>query len=247
MSKALITGGSSGIGLEIARELSKQGYSVILVGRDIDNLTKAAKSIKNSHIITLDLSIEANCYKLFKMFKDIDILINNAGFGIWGEFKKTDLKEELNMIELNIKALHILTKLYLKEFVKKDRGYILNVASFAAFASGPLMATYYATKAYVLKLTTAINHELKVNKSNVVISALCSGPVDTGFNKRAGVHFSIKPLSSKFVAKYALLNMYNKQMVIIPGLMAKMASIVCKLLPLRLIMTFCYLVQWNKK
>lgn len=246
MKKALITGGSGGIGLKIAKELSQKGYRVVLVARNEAALKKAAEEIKNAEIIPMDLSIEENCFSLYKRVRDIDILVNNAGFGAWGEFQSTELENELNMIDLNIKALHILTKLYLKDFLSSDRGYILNVASLAAFGSGPLMATYYGTKAYVYKLTTAINQELRTRKSKVKISVLCPGPVDTGFNKRAGVKFSIKPLSDSYVAKYALDMLFKGKMTIIPGFTGRITALLSKIAPERLILRVCYMIQRNK-
>ena len=130
---------------------------------------------------------EKNLYKLYEKYSDkkIDIFINNAGFGLFGDFVQTDLDRELEMIKLNVVAYHVLTKLFLKKFVKEDRGYILNVCSSAGFLAGPKLATYYATKNYVLKLTMAIYEELRHEKSSVVISALCPGPVSTEFNKVA--------------------------------------------------------------
>ena len=177
--KALITGGSSGIGRDMATYLKKLGHEVIIVGSNKEKLDKVADKL-NCKSIVMDLSIKDNCKKLYEKVKseNIDILINNAGFGKFGEFTDINLDEELNMIDVNINAVHILTKLFLKDFVKRDSGYILNVASSAAFEPGPLMATYYSTKAYVLRLTTSIYEELRRNKSNVHISVLCPGPVN---------------------------------------------------------------------
>ena len=155
--KALITGASSGIGKDIAIKLSEKGYDVILVARNEKNLNKVKQLCKNkAQIEVMDLSVIDNCKKLYEKYKDIDILINNAGFGLCGEFYESNLDKELNMIDLNIKALHVLTKLYLKEMVKKDSGRILNVASTAAFFPGPLMDTYYSSKSYVLRLSEGI-------------------------------------------------------------------------------------------
>ena len=158
--KALITGASSGIGAEFARILSEKGYDLILVARRKKKMETLAKQLKtNVKIIELDISSTYNCMKLYEEVKKekIDILINNAGFGLFGKFNDTKLDTELDMIDLNIKTVHALTKLFLKDFKKRDSGYILNVASAAAFLPGPLMSTYFATKAYVLHLTLAIN------------------------------------------------------------------------------------------
>ena len=148
---ALITGASNGIGKDFAKELSKRGYDLILVARSKDKLEELKKELKTHiEIEIMDLSIKENVYKLYEKYQGkIDLLINNAGFGAFGKFSETTLENELNMIDLNITAYHILTKLFLQDFVKKDNGTILNVASSAAFEPGPLMATYYATKSYV--------------------------------------------------------------------------------------------------
>ena len=203
--KALVTGASSGIGRDIALYLSSLGYDLILVGRDKDALNAVKNIIKTeSTIVEMDLSIVDNVYKLYNKVKkdNIDILVNNAGFGLFGNFVDTDLDKELEMINLNIIAVHILTKLFLQDFVKRDSGYILNVASSAGFMAGPKLSTYYSTKNYVLKETLAIYEELRQMKSKVHISCLCPGPVDTNFNKVANCEFKVKPLSSEYVAIY---------------------------------------------
>ena len=174
--RALITGASSGIGRDMARYLSRLGYDLIIVARRENLLEELKNELKNTEVIieTMDVSDVQNCEKLFEKYPNIDILDNNAGFGKFGEFDKVELNDELNMINTNIIGLHTLTKLYLKKMKEKDKGYILNVASSAGLLpGGPLMATYYATKAYVVSLTRAIAEELKVSSSNVKISALC--------------------------------------------------------------------------
>lgn len=244
--KALITGGSNGIGLEIARLLSEKGCIVFIAARNKEKLKKAAEEIKNCHTISVDLSRPEKCIELHDKIKDIDILVNSAGFGAWGEFVNTDLDNELNMIDLNIKSVHILTKLYLRDFIARDRGYILNVASLAAFGSGPLMAAYYGTKSYVYKLTTAINEELREKKSHVKVSVLCPGPVDTGFNKRAGVKFSVKPLTAEYTAKYCVEKMLKGEMTIIPGRINRISALLSKIAPERLVLKVCCMIQLNK-
>ncbi len=173
--KALVTGASSGIGKEIAYYLASLGIDLIIVARNKENLEKIKKDVNvNVKIITMDLITRDNIFKLYDMVKsdDIDILINNAGFGLFGTFDETDLNRELEMIDLNVTTYHILTKLFLKDFLKKETGYILNVCSSAGFMAGPRLSTYYATKNYITKLTLAINEELRQKKSNVSISAL---------------------------------------------------------------------------
>ena len=197
--KALITGASSGIGLDMARYLAKQKCELILVAKDKEKLEKVQETLPTKvTIIVADLSNEQKVKELYVLTKkeNIDILINNAGFGDFGFFTETDLNKEINMIDTNIRAVHILTKSFLKDMEKRDSGYILNVASSAAFQPGPLMATYYATKSYVYQLTEAIYYEQKKKKSNVHVSVLCPGPVETNFNNVANVNFAVMPLTS---------------------------------------------------
>lgn len=247
--RALITGASSGIGKNMAYVLANKGIDLILVARNKDEMLKIKENVKvNVEVIELDLLKEKNVFKLYEMCKDrnIDILINNAGFGLFGLFTETDLDRELEMIDLNIKAYHILTKLFLKDFVEKDNGYILNVASSAGFMAGPRLSTYYATKNYVLKLTMAINEELRQSGSNVVVSALCPGPVNTNFNKVAHGEFCIKEASPKYVAEYAINKLFKKKMIIIPTFRIKLGIFLLRILPYRIQLIYCYHIQGKK-
>lgn len=242
--KALITGASSGIGRDMAKYLGKQGFDLILVARDKEKLEEVKKEIKtNVEIITMDLASEENCKELYNKVKNVDVLINNAGFGQFGEFTKIDLDTELEMIKTNIIAVHTLTKLFLKDMVKNDNGYILNVASIAGFLPGPLMATYYSSKAYVLRLTQSIQEELRKQKSNVKISVLCPGPVNTNFLSRAGVTFKTKSASSNYVAKYAVSQMLKGKKVIIPTFKIKCARFFCKIVPDSILAKVAYKIQ----
>ncbi len=246
--KALITGASSGIGKDIAIKLSNMGYDVILASRKKEELKKVASLCSGkAEIYQIDLSSIDECIKMHNKYKDIDILVNNAGFGMFGDFTDDNLEKELNMISVNVTALHVLTKLYLKQMVKKDSGRILNVSSIAAFLPGPLMSTYYSTKSYVLKLTTSIYEELRRKKSKVKVSALCPGPVNTNFNKEANVNFSLKGLSSSYVAEYAINKMFKNKLIIIPGFINKLGVIGCKLLPLKVLARIAYNVQKKKE
>lgn len=248
--KALITGASSGIGKEFAIKLSEMGYDLILVARRKTKLEKLKKELKtNVEIINMDISSTYNCMSLYNQVKKekIDILINNAGFGLFGKFDTTKLDQELDMIDLNIKTVHTLTKLFLKDFKKRDSGYILNVASMASFLPGPLMATYYSTKAYVLSLTESIYQELKQDNSNVYIGALCPGPVDTEFNDIAKVHFSVKSQTPQQVVDYALKEMFKNKLIIIPNYTNKIGLFLLKLLPLKIKLKVCYRLQENKR
>ena len=245
--KALITGASSGIGRDMARELSQKGYDLILVARDLDKLQEVQSELKtNVEVVVMDISNVDNCKSLHQQYKDIDILINNAGFGDCGYFYKTNLEKEISMINTNIVAYHVLTKLYLQDMKQKNSGKILNVASIAGFMPGPLMATYYATKNYVVRLSEAIREELNKQKSKVQISILCPGPVDTNFNKVADVEFALKGLSSEYVAKYRIKNFLKGKFYIIPGWKIKLAKIGCKIAPTNLVSKISYNMQKRK-
>ena len=170
--KALVTGASSGIGRDMAKELAKRGYNLILVARDEQKLKEVSEEIKNIYkveakVIQKDLSIKQNCIDLYNEVKseDIDILINNAGFGVHGNFVETNFEKEIKMLETNVMAVHILMKLFLQDMVKRNSGQILNVSSMAAFSPGPLMAGYYSSKAYVYRLSECVKTELKMAKS----------------------------------------------------------------------------------
>lgn len=243
--RALITGASSGIGRDIGIELSKKGYDLILVARDDERLKEVARKIKEKSNVkieteSMDLSKEENCKKLYEKYKDIDILINNAGFGVHGEFIKTDLNKEINMIKTNTIAVHILMKLYLQEMQKRNSGIILNTASIAAFMPGPLMASYYGTKSYVLRLSQGIREELKKKKSKVQISVLCPGPVDTNFNNVSEGKFDIHSVSSEFVAKCAVKKIFKGKFIIIPGPLMKITRGLSKISPHNLVAKIVY-------
>lgn len=168
--RVLVTGASSGIGRDLARELAKRKCNLVLVARNAEKLEQLKNELIKEYkieieVVCLDLSIERNCIDLHEKINDIDILINNAGLGDFGKFYETELSKDLSIIETNIRATHILTKLYLKDMKQKESGKILNVASIAGFLPGPLMATYYASKNYVVRLSEAIREEL--NKENL--------------------------------------------------------------------------------
>ena len=245
--KALITGASSGMGRDMAKILSQKGYDLILVARDEKKLEEVKKQLKTeTKIVVMDISKEENCKKIYEENKDIDILINNAGFGDCGHFEETSLDKDIQMIYTNIIAYHILTKLYLKEMIKKDSGKILNVASIAGFMPGPLMTTYYSTKNYVVRFSESIREELRRKKSKVQISILCPGPVDTNFNKVADVEFALKGLSSEYVAKYAINKFFEGKFYIVPGWKIKLARIGAKLAPASFVAKISYNMQKRK-
>ena len=247
--KALITGASSGIGLDMARYLAQKKYELILVARNREKLERIQKTLPTKvTIIVADLSNEQKVKELYILTKreNVDILINNAGFGDFGYFTETDLNKEIEMIDTNIKALHILTKSFLKDMEQRNSGYILNVASSAAFQPGPLMSTYYATKSYVYQLTEALYYEQKKKKTNVHIAVLCPGPVKTNFNNVAGVKFSVKPQSSATVAKYAIDQLLAKKMLIIPGFKMKCAKFLSRFVSDKFLLRVTYRIQRKK-
>lgn len=245
--KALITGASSGIGHEMAIYLSELGYDLYVVARSGDKLRALEKNVKtNVKVYEYDLSILDNCYKLYEKLKDeeIDIIINNAGFGIYGNYGTDNLDTEMNMIDLNVKALHILTKLFINNKYTKR---ILNVSSSAGLMrGGPLMSGYYATKSYVCSYSFALFEELRRSKSDKKISVLCPGPVDTEFNKRANVKFNLKSLDAKYVARYAIDKMFKNKLIIIPGFTVRMGIFFSRFLPTKLLLKISYNIQKKK-
>lgn len=247
---ALITGASSGIGKEIAKELNRRGFDLIISARRENRLNELKKELKgNVTVIPCDLADKEQCFELYNKVKDRDItvLVNNAGFGAVGYFNTIPMETELQMIDTNCSALHILTKLFLQDFIKKDKGYILNVASSAGLMpGGPLMSTYYATKAYVVSLTCGINEELKDLNSNVSISALCPGPVDTEFNKVANVKFNLRSISAEKCAKTAVNGMFGRKLIIIPSIDMKFASLAGRLLPRSIMLPITKHMQTKK-
>jgi len=252
MMLALITGASSGIGRDMAREMAKLGYNLVLVARNEEGINKIKSELEKQYPTiqirnyVLDLSIQENCYELYRQEKDVDILINNAGFGLFGKFENTDLQKEVDMIDTNVIAYHVLMKLYLKDMLQKDKGHILNVASIAGFMPGPLMTTYYATKNYIVSLTRGVRKEIKKQHSNVKISLLCPGPVDTNFNNVANVKFKIPGLTSQAVARYAIKNMLKGKFIIVPGVFIKIIRLLTEITPTIITEEISYHMQVRK-
>lgn len=248
--KALITGASSGIGLDMARYLATKKCELILVSRNKEKLEEIQETLPTKvTIIVADLSQEQRVKELYAFAKkeNIDILINNAGLGDFGQLTDTDLTKDLELINTNIKAVHILTKYFVKDMEKRNTDtYILNVASSAAFQPGPLMSTYYATKSYVYQLTEALYYEEKKKKTKVHVSVLCPGPVATNFNDVAGVKFSVKPLTSAYVARYAIDEMLKNKMLIIPGFKMKCAKFFSRFVSDKFLLRIIYRIQKRK-
>lgn len=247
--KALVTGASSGIGRAIAQELAARGYDLILVARRRDRLEALARELPvKCRILELDLSDLKQCKMLYchARSEDLEVVVNNAGFGMCGPFAATSLERDLEMIRTNIVAVHVLTKLFLRDFRARNRGYILNVASSAGFMAGPLMATYYATKNYVLRLTEAVREELRREGSAVQLSALCPGPVKTEFNDVAEVKFSLPGMEAQACARIAVRGLLRGKAVIVPGIGMKTAVMASRLAPEWLLPRITYHVQHKK-
>ena len=248
--KALITGASSGMGLDMARYLATKKCELILVARNKEKLEEIQEQLPTKvTIIVADLSNEQRVKELYVLAKkeNIDILINNAGLGDFGPLTDTEITKDLELINTNVIALHILTKYIVRDMEKRDTDtYILNVSSSAAFQPGPLMSTYYATKAYVYQLTEALYYEEKKKKTKVHVSVLCPGPVETNFNNVAGVRFTIKPLKSTYVAKYAIDMMFKQKMLIIPGIKMKLSKFFVRFLPEKAKLKMTYNIQKRK-
>ncbi len=248
---AVVTGASSGLGMEFARQLAAQGVFLVLTGRNEKALKTLAAEIgtEDCVIIPADLSKVKECIDFYgkaKKYKP-DIFINNAGFGLYGSFTSASLSKELELIDVNIKAMHILFKLFLRDFVKQDRGYILNVGSVAGFMPGPLMAAYYSSKAYVVRQTQAVYTELKRMKSHVNVSVLCPGPVDTEFNRRAGITGFFKGITARQCVSCALSEMRKKKLTITPTLKITAIAVMSKFSPVKLTSYCAYLVQKGKQ
>ena len=226
---ALVTGASAGIGMEIARDLAARGYDLILTARRQERLQKVRSQILNRYperkilVIPADLSKREECMRLFETAcaqagsENIEFVANNAGMGVYGLFLETDLDRELDLIDLNVTAVHILSKLFLRDMAENGRGVLMNVGSCAGFMSGPTFSSYYASKNYVVRLTEAIHEELRRAKSPVKVSCLCPGPTDTAFNKNSGVTVSGKQIGVAQVAKEGVDGALKGKMIIIPG------------------------------
>lgn len=253
--KALITGASSGLGWDMAHVLSEMGYDIIAVARREERLLKLKEELATEvEIVCCDVSDEKQCMMLSEKIEEAEIFINNAGFGVFGDICSTDLESELKMLETNIRAVHILTKLAAIKFRERGSGYILNVASLAAFFPGPLFGAYYASKSYVLRISQALAEELRREGSRVSVSVLCPGPVHTEFGSVAKVSFGTGTekgagavfVESRKVAEYAIRKMLKGKQVIIPGALMKAAAFLHRMLPDKLLARAVYEIQSKK-
>ena len=241
-TRTLITGASSGIGLELAKRFARDGHDLVLVARSEGKLRELAKELQDRHgiqarVIPADLADPAAPERIFRTTEDeglrIDFLVNNAGFGLRGPFLETSVEREMEMIQVNVLALTHLTKLYLPGMTVRGAGRILNVASTAAFAPGPLMAVYYATKAYVLSFSEAIANEMK--GTGVSVTALCPGPTRTEFQDTAEVGntqlFRAGVMDAATVAEVGYEAMKEGKVVAIPGMQNRLLAESIRFMP----------------
>ena len=239
---ALITGASSGIGLELARIFAANKHDVVVVARSESKLRELARECEASgvraHVVAADLAKPAAAASIVEAIEqlglEIDVLVNNAGFGVYGRFVDTPPAPELESIQVNVLALTELTKRFLPGMVARRRGRILNVASTAGFLPGPLMAVYYATKAYVISFSEAIANELE--GTGVTVTVLCPGPTDTGFQTAANLETSrivslLRKASSRSVAEAGYEAVMAGKVVCIPGMSNKVAAVAPRLFP----------------
>ncbi|MDE7361528.1 MAG: SDR family oxidoreductase [Oscillospiraceae bacterium] len=251
---ALVTGASSGIGRDIARSLAKHGINVIITARRRDRLIELKNELVSEYgvkvmCIAADLSKENQVLALYNKVRkyDIDILINNAGYGVFGGFTETDLERELDMLDVNVKAFHILFKLFLRDFKKRDCGYILNTASVAGFMPGPWFSSYYASKGYIVRMTQAVAEELRENHSHVHVSMLCPGPVSTEFSETARVKFLMAGYPSEKLAEHAVREMFAGKLLISENSVTKALVLLSRLVPDRVLAVAAGLIQSKRE
>ena len=240
MNNVLITGASSGIGLELARLFARDGNNLVLVARREELLNKIAGELNSDfgvevEVITKDLTLENSSDEIFMQLKDreIDIVVNNAGFGAVGPLSELDYKRQVDMIKLNITALTSLTRLLIPRMVERNSGGILNVGSLAGFQPGPYATIYYATKAFVLSFTEGLKEELK--NTNIKITCLSPGPTNTEFGEVSGLDksflFKFGTMGAKEVALQGYNGFLRGETVVIPGFSNKLLPLLVRLSP----------------
>ncbi|HZI19440.1 MAG TPA: SDR family oxidoreductase [Pyrinomonadaceae bacterium] len=244
---ALVTGASGGIGEELARLFAADGTDLVLVARSRERLQSLADELSGRHgvaarVLAKDLSEPSAPREIYEELAaggvEVETLVNNAGFGSYGLFAETDLAHELRLLQVNVVALTHLTKLFLPGMLARRRGYVMNVASTAAFQPGPLMAVYYASKAYVLSFSEALSNETE--GTGVVVSALCPGPTETGFVAAAGMEqsklFERGAMTAREVAEAGYRGMLDGKRLVIPGLRNSLVARTVGLVPRGLIL-----------
>ncbi len=250
MARALITGASSGIGLELARVFARERYDLALVARSAARLEEIASELRAKDrvavdAIAADLSLPDAPAEVHRQVGRVDTLVNNAGYGLYGKFAEFPVAESLNMMHLNMDAVVALTGLYLPSMIEARQGRIMNVASTAAFQPGPLMALYYASKAFVLHFSEAIANELE--GTGVTVTALCPGPTESGFQDRAAMRESrlthLGMMDSKTVAEAGFRGLMAGKTIVIPGLRNKILPQMVRLSPRKMVTTVARKLQ----
>jgi len=256
---ALVTGASMGLGAEFARLLASEGYDLVLTARSGERLATLKKEIENLHgvevrVLVADLADPRAPQAIFEHIRaarvEIDVLVNNAGFGMYGKFADSSLETEMEMIQVNIIALMHLTKLFMREMIALGRGRIVNVASTAAFQAGPMQSVYYASKAFVLSFSEAIGNELK--GTGITVTALCPGPTPTGFQERAnvgqlrGLRMMMR-VSPEGVVRAGYNGMKRGQPVVIPGALNNIHVFLLRLVPRRLVTNVVRRIQTHPR
>ena len=252
---ALVTGASGGLGLSFVNIFANDGYDVVLVARNGERLEEIKKEIEAKYnvkatVVAVDLCSEDGAQKVYDATKsaglNVDVLVNNAGFGDFGEFHKSDINKQIRMVDLNCIALMHLCHLYIPDMIKNGKGNILNVDSIAAFQAGPLMSVYYATKAFVLSFSQALTRELK--GTGVKVTALCPGPIRTNFDAAAdlgesGLFKNLKVWDPNVVAEFGYKNMKKGKSLCICGFVNKIIVFANRLAPRCLVRNMVYSLQ----
>jgi short-subunit dehydrogenase len=248
----LITGASSGIGYELAKVFAEKGYNIVLVARRENILNEMAEKILKCYgvktkVIQKDLTKINAAKEVFNEVKksniNIDILVNNAGIGSCGFFHEIELKKHIDTININITALTELTRLFVKDMIERKQGKILNVASTGAYQPGPIIAVYYATKAYVLSFSEAICNELK--HYNITVTALCPGTTSTEFSKNAGKCDLKNAMNPRKVAEIAYDGLMKGKKVVVPGILNKFLVFLSKITPRSILANIVKKIQSN--
>lgn len=254
MPTALVTGASGGIGLEIARILARDRYDLALVARSQARLEELAAELRSAHkvaveVIPKDLALPEAPAGIYRQTGPVDVLVNNAGYGMYNVFADSSLDEDLKMMHLNMDAVVALTRLYLPGMIEARRGRIMNVASTAAFQPGPTMALYYASKAFVLHFSEAIAFELK--GAGVTVTALCPGPTETGFQARAALDnvrlFHMGVMNAKDVAEAGYRGMLAGKTLVIPGMKNKIGMQSLRLAPRKAVVRVVNAMQQKER
>lgn len=257
MKYTLITGASSGIGLNLAHTFAKNNHNLVLIARNRGALSLLKKNLESLYkidikIISLDISGETGAVNLYEAVKkkqlEVDILINNAGIGYHGEFIEKEIQSDLDLINLNIITPTVLTKLFLQDMLKIGRGKVFNIASTAAFQSGPLMSVYYGTKSYLLNFSEGVAEELR--DSDIRVITLCPGPTKTAFEKmdriEKGLFKNFHIADPEDVAKYLYKNIDTKKDILIHGSLNKFMIAFTKFIPRKINLNLIKRIQKKK-